>query len=341
MAKLKLGVNKQDQAIMEEMAEKNTFKSYTGEPPRPGVYEGVVKTIWYTESEKGNKPMFKVAFEIREPEGSPKATFNGWFRMTYLMLPLDKEDKNYGRNCGDLKQFLEAISLSQVAWKGYMNDDISVDDTTPDPKVTAIGGYKHNAKAGAPVVVVIRQEGEYNGEPDLRIRQWNLPRDHQLTGAAAAEPAKKKLVIDDEPDEDTGAEYEEEQEEKPAPRKRAAAASRRKPKPEPEPEEDEDVSDEPTDDEEEAPKPKRSARRKPEPEPEEAEDDVDVAYVPDDEDDEYVAEDTAEEAAEEEDAAAEEDEEQAEESAPEEDEAEEEEPARPVRRRRRATFADD
>ena len=346
MAKLKLGVNKQDQATMEKLAAENTFKSYTGEPPKPGVYEGVVKTIWYTEAEKSGKPMFRVAFEIREPDDSKKAEFNGWFRMTYLMLPIDKEDKNYGRNCGDLKQFLEAISQGSSAWKGYLNDDITIDETKPDPKVTAIGTYKHNAKTGAPVVVVIRQEGEYNGEPDLRIRQWNLPRDHQLTGGAAAEPAKKKLVVDDEPDEDTGAEYEEEtqEEEKPAPRKRAASR-RRKPEPEPEPEAEDDEDVDPTDfDEDEEPekvqaaKAKRASRRKPEPEPEEPEDDdeTDVAYVPDDEEDEYEPEDTAEEAA------AEEDEEEAEEESPAEPEEEEEEEApAPRRRRRKATFADD
>jgi hypothetical protein len=302
MAKLVLGINKSDTAIMEKLAAENTFSSYTGEPPTPGVYEGVIKTIWYTLSKKTEKPMLKIAFEIREPAESPKAKFNGWFRVHNQILPVDKEDEQYGRNCGDLKQFLEAIAQGPSAWKGYLNDSIDVDDSKPNPKINAFGTYKHNAKTGAPVVVIIKQNGEYNDAPNMEITQFNLPRPHQVDAslAATAKPAAKKLVVDDEPEEDTGIEVEEEeQEEAPKPARRKAPA-RRKPEPEPEPE---------ADDEEDAVD----------------EDDIEAAYVADDEEeDTYVPDDTAEEAEEEAEA----------------EEEEPAEPVKPVRRRRRATFGE-
>jgi hypothetical protein len=191
MPKLKLGINKADAALLDKVAAENTFESYTGATPPPGVYRAVAKTIWYVESNgeksKGH-PMFRVGVEVQEPKGSKKAEFNGFFRMHHIMLPIDVDHDNFGRQAGNLRQFLQAIDPTNAAWKGYQNDNITV--TSDDPaKVTQLGAYKHNAKAGAKVIIVLKPGKPHKGQPTLDISQFNVYKD--------AEPETDAVEEDD------------------------------------------------------------------------------------------------------------------------------------------------
>ena len=315
MPKLKLGINKADAALLDKVAAENTFESYTGETPDPGVYRAVAKTIWYVESNgeksKGH-PMFRIGVEIQEPKGSKNAKYNGFFRMHHIMLPIDQDHENFGRQAGNLRQFLQAIDPTNAAWKGYQLDNITV--TSDDPaKVTQLGAYKHNAKAGAKVIIVLKPGRVHKGQPTLDISQFNIYKEPEITEPEVDEDIEELEDVSDDP-----TDYDEDEEPE-----KAKAATR-----------------------------KRAARRKPEPEPEEEDDDddVDVDLAEDDSDADGDEDDADADDVEgsDEDEASEDDSDDADE--PEVDDAdptdptdandveEEPEPAKPARRRRRATF---
>lgn len=324
MAKLKLNHNLASGEI-DKAADDNQFSTYMGPPlaDNPGVYRGLVKGINYKKSTAGH-PMFMFVVEVKEPKGSDKAIYNGAAIFHNVMLPIDKEDKNFGRQAANIKEILQAIDPRGVAWKGYIADDFTVtsDDT---PKVMVIGKHKHNPNSGAPVKFIVRKAKDYTdkeGKPKqggAEIRSINalLDDDASTTGPSIAKGSG--LVVEEEDDEDTGItvqedEFEEDEVEdepvKPAAKKKAAP---RKKVVEPEPEEDEEdeapeddeeltvveLEDEDDEDEpEEEPEPvkpapkKRVVRKKPapEPEPEEDEDEDEVEDESDEVEDEPEAE---------------------------------------------------
>lgn len=356
MAKLKLhhGLSAAAGEI-DKVADDNQFSTYMGPPLTAGVYQGKAKGITYQKTKAGH-PMFVFVCEVDEPKGSEKHEYHGAAVFHRIMLPIDKEDKNFGRQAANIKEMLQAIDPRGIAWKGYIDDDFTVtsDDT---PKVTVIGKYKHNAVKGSPVKFLVRIGKDYTdekGNPKSggpEIRSINALLDGASTGPSVS---KGPVVVDDEDEDDTGLVVETEDEF----------------------EEDDEVSDDPTDyDEDQEPEKakaatkkaaaKKAAPRRKAPEPEEEEDDeigdpdeeelsvVELPDEPEDEPEEEEEEETPPPAPKKRvvkkaapkkapEPEPEEDEEEAEGEDEEEDSAPEPDPTPAPRRRRRAsTFSDD
>lgn len=200
MPKIKLGLNAQDKAALDKAAEENSFARYDGDIPPNGLYKAVIKTVNYMLSKEKQAPQLRAVVEIKEPAGSEKAEFNGYALFHYITLPVDPSYEYYGLQSAQTKEFLCALAGGDdAAWKGYKDDNM-VGDESKTMKVTKFGTYSHNHKVGSPVKIMIEQEGEYKGEPNMRIKQFGLIKGTKPEVAAnVEEPESIPLVEDDEP----------------------------------------------------------------------------------------------------------------------------------------------
>lgn len=200
MPKIKLGLNAQDKAALDKAAEENSFARYDGDIPPNGLYKAVIKVVNYMLSKERQAPQLRAVVEIKEPAGSEKAEFNGYALFHYITLPVDPSHEYYGLQSAQTKEFLCALAGGDdAAWKGYKDDNM-VGDESKTMKVTKFGTYSHNHKVGSPVKIMIEQDGEYKGEPQMRIRQFGLIKGTKPEVAASVEePESIPLVEDDEP----------------------------------------------------------------------------------------------------------------------------------------------
>lgn len=200
MPKIKLGLNAQDKAALDKAAEENSFSRYDGDIPPNGLYKAVIKTVNYMLSKEKQAPQLRAVVEIKEPAGSEKAEFNGYALFHYITLPVDPSYEYYGLQSAQTKEFLCALAGGDdAAWKGYKDDNM-VGDESKTMKVTKFGTYSHNHKVGSPVKIMIEQDGEYKGEPNMRIKQFGLIKGTKPEVAASVEePESIPLVEDDEP----------------------------------------------------------------------------------------------------------------------------------------------
>lgn len=209
MPKIKLGLNAQDKAALDKAAEENSFSRYDGEIPPNGLYKAVIKVVNYMTSKDKvvngetveGKPQLRAVVEIKEPKGSEKAEFNGYALFHYITLPVDPTYEYYGLQSAQTKEFLCALAGGDdAAWKGYKDDNM-VGDESKVMKVTKFGTYSHNHKVGSPVKIMIEQDGEYKGQPNMRIKQFGLIKGASKpeVDASVEEPENIPLVEDDEP----------------------------------------------------------------------------------------------------------------------------------------------
>ena len=200
MPKIKLGLNAQDKAALDKAAEENSFSRYDGDIPPNGLYKAVIKTVNYMLSKEKQAPQLRAVVEIKEPAGSEKAEFNGYALFHYITLPVDQSYEHYGLQSSQTKEFLCALAGGDdAAWKGYKDDNM-VGDESKTMKVTKFGTYSHNHKVGSPVKIMIEQDGEYKGQPNMRIKQFGLIKGTKPEVAASVEePESIPLVEDDEP----------------------------------------------------------------------------------------------------------------------------------------------
>ena len=200
MPKIKLGLNAQDKAALDKAAEENSFARYDGDIPPNGLYKAVIKVVNYMLSKEKQAPQLRAVVEIKEPAGSDKAEFNGFALFHYITLPVDPSYEYYGLQSAQTKEFLCALAGGDdAAWKGYKDDNM-VGDESKTMKVTKFGTYSHNHKVGSPVKIMIEQDGEYKGQPNMRIKQFGLIKGTKPEVAASVEePESIPLVEDDEP----------------------------------------------------------------------------------------------------------------------------------------------
>ena len=200
MPKIKLGLNAQDKAALDKAAEENSFARYDGDIPPKGLYKAVIKTVNYMLSKEKQAPQLRAVVEIKEPAGSEKSEFNGYALFHYITLPVDPSYEYYGLQSAQTKEFLCALAGGDdAAWKGYKDDNM-VGDESKTMKVTKFGTYSHNHKVGSPVKIMIEQDGEYKGQPNMRIKQFGLIKGTKPEVAAnVEEPENIPLVEDDEP----------------------------------------------------------------------------------------------------------------------------------------------
>ncbi|AON97497.1 hypothetical protein SEA_CHEWYVIII_76 [Rhodococcus phage ChewyVIII] len=200
MPKIKLGLNAQDKAALDKAADENSFARYDGDIPPNGLYKAVIKTVNYMLSKEKQAPQLRAVVEIKEPAGSEKAEFNGYALFHYITLPVDPSYEYYGLQSAQTKEFLCALAGGDdAAWKGYKDDNM-VGDESKTMKVTKFGTYSHNHKVGSPVKIMIEQDGEYKGQPNMRIKQFGLIKGAKAEVAASVEePESIPLVEDDEP----------------------------------------------------------------------------------------------------------------------------------------------
>ena len=200
MPKIKLGLNAQDKAALDKAAEENSFARYDGDIPPNGLYKAVIKTVNYMLSKEKQAPQLRAVVEIKEPAGSEKSEFNGYALFHYITLPVDPSYEYYGLQSAQTKEFLCALAGGDdAAWKGYKDDNM-VGDESKTMKVTKFGTYSHNHKVGSPVKIMIEQDGEYKGQPNMRIKQFGLIKGTKPEVAASVEePESIPLVEDDEP----------------------------------------------------------------------------------------------------------------------------------------------
>ncbi len=167
--------------------------SYTGPKPPKGVYRIIIKRLGLKVN-KNDDMMLNCVCEINEPEGSPKAKYNGygfWWNGNVT-----------DEGAGYVNQFLLAASGGKKAVvDAFWDGKVKTSEKPAKGKVAfimAIGPLKINGSLDA--VVNTRMSKPYQGETKLEVADWLLPSEGEKALAAREE--------DDDDDDDSGEEVE-------------------------------------------------------------------------------------------------------------------------------------
>lgn len=184
---------------------------YTGKRPPKGLYKVNVKRLGI-KLNKNKELMLNCVCEIAEPEGSPKAKYNGygfWWNGNVT-----------DEGSGYINQFLLSITGGKQAvvdafWDGKMK----VSEKPAAGKVAfvlAIGPWK--PQAATPAIVNTRLGKPYQGEVNLAVSDWLLPsqaskvlesEEHEDEAEAAEDDVDVDLEGDEDSDESADSDDEE------------------------------------------------------------------------------------------------------------------------------------
>ena len=168
------GINA-DEAIENEFD--GSTLGYQGPTPPAGPFRGILKRLEMkrtseTAQKYPNNPMLNILVEIKEPEGSPKAKYNGYgIWNNQLITEQSQPYVNAFLNSlagGDEKK---ARAIKTWFWKEQINTERS-----DGGHILAIGKFKINSPdAEIPVIVSTKRGDDNQGGERLEIKRWLVP----------------------------------------------------------------------------------------------------------------------------------------------------------------------
>lgn len=162
-----------------EVEERETFEPYDGPiPPNNSVLQVSLKWARVADFNSGNGGL-KLLMEVAEPDGSPKAKYNG--------CPLFENLVDVDTQAWKIRQWLDAIGGTGKDWDGC----VSADDGNGNEVITKFG----RVKADGLKLRVQTQVEVYEGERRAKVRNY-LPK---VSGGSDSKSSKGSSGGGDEP----------------------------------------------------------------------------------------------------------------------------------------------